>query len=242
MLIPKAMPISSVCRIHYTKTAMQRDALFVDIFLDSSNATSGDNTTTTGTNDPPLIDLSLSPTTDSSEETAEPAQVLRFCTTHLESMRANPPKRPKQLAEAAAYMRRAAHAVLGGDLNAIQDFDATLHIDNGLRDAYLESITLAGAKSTAEDEGEGMTWGQTASIAERKRYGLCRMDKFLFCSTQGGEGGKDGKVLKVEEFERFGEDVEVESQESRELLIEEVEMEKGWVTDHLGIKAAFRIH
>jgi len=235
MLIPKAMPISAVCRIHYTATAMQRDALFVDILLSSSS-----NGPTKGTAAAPKNELATTHT-KSGEENAEPAQVLRLCATHLESLRSSPAKRPKQLAEAATYMHRAAHAILGGDLNAIQDFDATLHVDNGLRDAYLESITPTGAASTAGDDGEGMTWGQTASIVERKRYGLCRMDKFLFCSSGGGQYGKSSRVLKVESFERFGDNVEVEGEDSRHLLMVEVKMEKGWVTDHLGIKACFRI-
>ncbi|KXJ87293.1 Endonuclease/exonuclease/phosphatase [Microdochium bolleyi] len=204
MLIPKALSIAQVCRIHYTITPMERDALFVDIRMGTPSSGMGVESATVITSTKPRI--------------------LRLCSTHLESLRSSPPRRPRQLAEAAAYMHSATYAVIGGDMNAIQDFDETLHDENGLKDAYLELGGVEGAE-------EGMTWGQTASIAERERYGLCRMDKFLFC----GEG------LEVEHFERFGEDVEVEGVEDRETLIEEVEMEKAWVTDHLGIKAVFSI-
>lgn len=196
MLVPKLLPVAQVSRIHYTATGMQRDALFVDI----------------------RISPSPTATTDVTRKT------LRLCTTHLESLRSSPPKRPRQLAETAAHMRTADYAILGGDLNAIQGFDETLHAENGLTDAYLALGGVEGAEV-------GMTWGQTASIAQRGLYGLTRMDKFLFC----GDG------LEVDEFETFGESVEVEREEDREALIKEVWMEKGWVTDHLGIKAVFSI-
>lgn len=199
MLVPKSLPVAQVSRIHYTVTGMQRDALFVDIHVGSGSS-------------------STATTTELAHKT------LRLCSTHLESLRSSPPRRPRQLAEAAAHMRAADYAILGGDLNAIQDFDETLHADNGLTDAYL-------ALGRVEGDEEGMTWGQTASISQRRLYGLTRMDKFLFC----GEG------LEVDKFETFGESVEVEAEGDREMLIEEVLMEKGWVTDHLGIKAVFSI-
>ena len=49
-------------------------------------------------------------------------------------------------------------SVLAGDLNAIEPFDRTLHLDNGLKDAYLE----LGGKEDSED---GYTWGQQAPKA-----------------------------------------------------------------------------
>ena len=146
---------------------------------------------------------------------------LRICSTHLESLVAKPPRRPSQLAEAAAFMHEAHASVLGGDLNAIEPFDATLHRDNDLRDAYLESGGVEG------DEA-GMTWGQMASAASRRRFGLSRMDKFYFC------GG-----VELRGFATFGMDVEVEGERAREELIKEEGIEKGWITDHLGIRGDF---
>ncbi|KAK3680726.1 Endonuclease/exonuclease/phosphatase [Podospora appendiculata] len=150
-------------------------------------------------------------------------KTLRICTTHLESLVANPPVRPGQLAEAAKFIHEADASILGGDLNAIQPFDKTLHLENGLRDAYLET-------GGEEDAEAGMTWGQMAGTYQRNKFGLTRMDKLLFC------GG-----LEVESFETFGMDLEVEDEVGREQLRALVGMEKGWITDHLGVKADFRV-
>ncbi|KAK3314953.1 hypothetical protein B0H66DRAFT_583707 [Apodospora peruviana] len=117
-------------------------------------------------------------------------KTFRICSTHLESLVADPPMRPDQLAQAAKFMHEAGASVLGGDLNAIQPFDKTLHLDNNLKDAYLES-------GGEEDAESGMTWGQMASTWQRGKFGLTRMDKMLYC------GG-----LELIGFERFGMDVE----------------------------------
>ncbi|KAK4101446.1 hypothetical protein N658DRAFT_558936 [Parathielavia hyrcaniae] len=186
------MPITSVSRLHYARTAMQRDALFIDIALPTSSSSSSSTTST-----------------------------LRLCTTHLESLPMVPPKRPDQLAAAAAHLRRAHAGVLAGDLNAIEAFDRTLPAECGLRDAYLES---GGAEG---DEG-GMTWGQMAGTGERSRFGLSRMDKVLFCGR-----------IRLVGFERFGMDVVVEDEVAGRELVEECDLEKAWVTDHLGVKAEF---
>jgi tyrosyl-DNA phosphodiesterase 2 len=186
MLVPKAMQIKDVFRVHYEDTAMQRDALFVDVALPND-------------------------------------RTLRLCTTHLESLVATPPKRPSQLATAAKYLHQAHAGVLAGDLNAIEPFDRTLHLDNHLKDAYLENGGGEGAV-------EGMTWGQMAHTWQRERFGLSRMDKILFC------GG-----LQVMNFVTFGRDVQVEKESDREQLMRPGGLEKAWVTDHLGVKGDFRI-
>lgn len=187
MLIPHTLPIKAVFRLHYLHTAMDRDALCVDVALPRG-------------------------------------RTLRLCTSHLESLRANPPRRPAQLAVAAKLLHAAHAGVLGGDLNAIEPFDAALPAQHGLKDAYLESGGVEGAE-------EGMTWGQMAGKRERDRFGLCRMDKILFC------GG-----VKLEGFGRFGMDVLMEgTEEEKKELMEHFEMEKPWVTDHLGVRAEFRV-
>jgi tyrosyl-DNA phosphodiesterase 2 len=150
-------------------------------------------------------------------------KTLRICSTHLESLIADPPKRPAQLATAASYMHKADASVLGGDLNAIQLFDKTLHQENNLKDAYLE----AGGQ---EGDPSGMTWGQMASTGSRKRFGLSRMDKLLFC------GG-----LQLDGFATFGMDVTLEDGETATWLMKRAQLEKAWVTDHLGVKADFQI-
>ncbi|KAI1618504.1 Endonuclease/exonuclease/phosphatase [Exophiala viscosa] len=150
---------------------------------------------------------------------------IRICNSHLESLIADPPKRPQQLATAAKVMRDPAvtGSVIGGDFNAIQDFDRTLHTDNGLQDAYL---TMGGS----EDSDEGYTWGQMAPTKQRDQFGCSRMDKLFFCGN-----------LRCEKFERFGLGVKAEEKHVQDSLIKEEGMEEGWVTDHLGVKAEFSI-
>ncbi|KIX98718.1 uncharacterized protein Z520_05179 [Fonsecaea multimorphosa CBS 102226] len=187
-LVPKALPITSVFRVHYEQTVMERDGLFVDVHFGNG-------------------------------------QIIRICNTHLESLVADPPKRPHQLATAAKWMHdpEASGSVLGGDLNAIQDFDKTLHSDNNLQDAYL---SLGGK----EDTDQGYTWGQMAPTRLRNMFGCSRMDKLFFCGQ-----------LKCEKFERFGMGIEAEEENVRQTLIKEEGLEAGWVTDHLGVKAEFSV-
>ena len=151
-------------------------------------------------------------------------KVLRFCNTHLESLVADPPLRPGQMTIAAQYMQAPeVHAsFLAGDLNAIQPFDRTLHSDNGLKDAYLE----LGGK---EDSDEGYTWGQQAQTKLREMFGCSRMDKVYYCG--------DATVTR---FERIGVDIEVETEEDKQLLKQQG-LEQGWVTDHLRVMANFTI-
>jgi len=188
-LVDRRLPIQDCFRVHYSKTRMERDGLFVDIKM------GGDD------------------------------KLVRLCNTHLESLAFEPPFRPPQMQICASYMHdRSVHgAILAGDLNAIQDFDRHLHIDNGLKDAYLE---LGGEEDDAEN---GHTWGQQAATTQRERFGTSRMDKVYFC------GG-----VECTSFERFGMDVQVEDEEERETTVK-LGFEKPWITDHLGIKAMLTV-
>lgn len=151
-----------------------------------------------------------------------PAPTLRLCNTHLESLVADPPVRPRQLQAAAPYLhdKPAAAALLAGDLNAIQPFDRTLHAENGLRDAYLE---LGGG----EDSDEGYTWGYQVPQAERDRFGCSRMDKILFAGA-----------LRPVAFERIGVGVKV-AEEHRQRMRDAGAEE--WVTDHYGVIGDFEL-
>ena len=152
-------------------------------------------------------------------------KVLRICNSHLESLVADPPLRPKQVEAAAKYMHapEVYGAIIGGDFNAIQPFDRTLHSDNGLKDAYLEM----GGK---EDDDSGYTWGQMAPVKQREMFGCSRMDKLFYC------GG-----VEVEGFERFGLGVRVGNKEIERALMKEEGMDGGWVTDHAGVRGVFRV-
>jgi len=151
------------------------------------------------------------------------SKTIRICCTHLESLVADPPLRPKQLAAAAQFMHEADGSILGGDLNAIQPFDKHLHSDNDLKDAYLET----GGK---EDDETGMTWGQMAPTRERERFGLSRMDKLMFCGA-----------VEIKSFEYFGLNVVLDDGPVAKQLVEEDGLEKPWVTDHLGVRGDFHV-
>ena len=154
-LIDRRLPIDKCFRVHYAKTSMQRDALFVDINLNGQKQEEPDSTDTS-------------------------KQIVRLCNVHLESLANSPPLRPAQMKLCASYMHAPdIHAsILAGDLNAIQDFDRHLHTDNDLQDAYL---ALGGREIPDDAEGGGHTWGQQAATAQRERFGTCRMDKMFFC-------------------------------------------------------------
>lgn len=108
------------------------------------------------------------------------SRTIRLCNTHLESLVADPPLRPAQIATAAQFMHDPSihGSVIGGDFNAIQPFDLHLHTDNALHDAFLDT----GGKEHSE---EGYTWGQMAATKQREMFGCSRMDKLFYC---GGEG------------------------------------------------------
>jgi tyrosyl-DNA phosphodiesterase 2 len=150
-------------------------------------------------------------------------QIVRVCCTHLESLVADPPLRPKQLAAAAKFMHEADASILGGDLNAIQPFDKHLHTDNNLKDAFLDT-------GGEEDTDSGMTWGQMASTKERNKFGLSRMDKLMFCGA-----------LEIDHFETFGMNVVVDDEQVAKQLVAEEGLEKPWATDHLGVRGDFRV-
>jgi tyrosyl-DNA phosphodiesterase 2 len=165
-----------------------------------------------------FVDVALAHPKASNEQ----GKVLRLCNTHLESLVADPPVRPLQLAAAAKHLKHTnvACALLAGDLNAIQPFDRTLHSENDLKDAYLE---LGGH----EDNDDGFTWGYQVPQWMRDRFGCSRMDKILLRGT-----------IQPERFERIGVDVKV-AENVREQVQKEIE--GGWVTDHYGVMGDFEL-
>lgn len=157
----------------------------------------------------------------------ETSHTVRLGNTHLESLALDPPLRPSQMRVAATHLHaeQLSGAIIAGDFNAIQPFDALLHSDNGLKDAYLE----LGGWEGGED---GFTWGQQALPALREQFGCSRMDKTYF----------RGSKIELKSFERLGADVEVHEgkQEQKHALLS-LGFEKAWCTDHLGIKAVFSL-
>lgn len=107
-LIDRRLNISSCFRVHYSKTRMQRDALFVDVVVPNGSNTDGRKLRVCNTH---LESLALEPP-------FRPAQ-MQIVASHMQE-------------------EGILGAIVAGDFNAIQPFDTSLHSDNGLKDAYLE--------------------------------------------------------------------------------------------------------
>jgi tyrosyl-DNA phosphodiesterase 2 len=151
-----------------------------------------------------------------------PPTILRLCNTHLESLRADPPVRPIQMAAATQYLSQpnVESGILAGDLNAIEPFDRSLHTDNGLDDAYLR---LGGE----EDSDNGYTWGYQSPRATRNRFGCTRMDKILLYNW-----------LVPTKFQRIGMGVRV-AEEHRTMMKKARQLD--WVSDHYGVMCDLHI-
>lgn len=147
---------------------------------------------------------------------------LRVCNTHLESLVANPPIRPLQLAAASQYLSQdnVSCGIVAGDFNSIQPFDRTLHLENNLNDAYLEC-------GGSEDSEQGYTWGYQSPLAVRKRFPCRRMDKVFYRGS-----------IQAMDFSRIGIDVKV-AEEHRKMMREAGRLE--WVTDHYGVMVDFTL-
>jgi tyrosyl-DNA phosphodiesterase 2 len=155
-----------------------------------------------------------------------PPKVMRLCNTHLESLVADPPVRPIQMAAAKEYLRQpnVSCAILAGDLNAIEPFDRSLHKDNALNDVYL-LIGGDGSVPGEEDSDNGYTWGYQSPQALRDRFGCSRMDKVLFQWS-----------LSPTKFQRIGMGVKVAGEHS-EMMKAAGELD--WVSDHYGVMCDF---
>ncbi|KAF5864509.1 hypothetical protein ETB97_007340 [Aspergillus alliaceus] len=107
-LIDRQLDISSCFRVHYSKTRMERDALFVDVVVPAVSTSQAKKLRLCNTH---LESLALDPP-------LRPAQ-MQTIASHM-------------------YAEGSLGAILTGDFNAIQPSDTSLHSDNGLKDAYLE--------------------------------------------------------------------------------------------------------
>ena len=208
-----------------------------------------------------FVDITL-PSTHSDPPT------IRLCNTHLESLISSPPLRPLQLTHASTHLHspHISHGILAGDLNAIQPFDATLHLqpEINLRDAFLDAHpSISDPMDAFARNPDTDTWGFTAPTALVERFGTTRMDKILFCSNRPGRSG-----LRVRSFERFGGNVLMVAADEvmdegalvlcagmegevgfpgkgrgrmtrGEVLCEVAGTERPWATDHLGVVGVF---
>ncbi|KAB8076676.1 hypothetical protein BDV29DRAFT_154538 [Aspergillus leporis] len=114
-------------------------------------------------------------------------------------------------------------AILAGDLNAFAPEDLTAPVECGLHDAFL---ILGGEDSTEQS----FTWGQQVSNWMREQFGCSRMDKVLFCGGVGVKG-----------LERIGAGEMVWIECPKQSPEESEAGEGKWITDHLELRAEFRI-
>ncbi|KAL4935642.1 hypothetical protein BDV06DRAFT_206602 [Aspergillus oleicola] len=107
-LISKRLPITSVFRVHYSQTRMDRDALFIDVSVPIGPGPGNKRLRLCNTH---LESLALDP----------PFRLKQM-----------------QLVSQYMHEDGIDVALVAGDFNAIQPFDRTLHSENNLKDAYLE--------------------------------------------------------------------------------------------------------
>ncbi|KAF7593126.1 hypothetical protein BBP40_012005 [Aspergillus hancockii] len=170
--------------------------------------------------DAPFVDLEIQSGT------------LHLCNIHLERLTSNPTYQIKisqfiqgpGIGEIGLPVPRA--AILAGNLNAFAPEDLTASVECGLQDAFL----VLGREDGTE---ESFTWGQQIPQSKRERFRCLRIDKVLFC------GG-----VEVNELERIGAGEMVWIEYPQGSSGEREDSEKGedmWITDHLGLRAKFRI-
>ncbi|KAJ7496863.1 Endonuclease/exonuclease/phosphatase [Mycena latifolia] len=154
-LVPHSLAplVSSVSRIPFTETRMQRDCLYVDLDIPVSSAPA--------------------PTT----------RRVRIANTHLESLSGfGDTARPKQL-EAISKLLIASEVeggLVAGDMNCISPSDQDLPEQVGLSDAWLLTGTAKNMEPGIDEtddtgEAEGHTWG----YQPRCEYPPRRLDKIL---------------------------------------------------------------
>lgn len=92
-----------------------------------------------------------------------------------------------------------------------------LHVENGLKDAFLERGWIEGSEKEGGGEGceDGWTWGMHSWGGQREVFGCSGLDKMVSC-----------REVRLERLQRFGRGVRVPERE--------VAM---FVTDHLGLMA-----
>jgi tyrosyl-DNA phosphodiesterase 2 len=224
MMIPKNLKLKDSFRVALP-TDMGRDALFVDIQLH----------------------------TPKSAVISETKDVLRLCTTHLESLEEGTHLRKKHLELIWQKLNEAgdgAHVVaglIGGDMNAIHDTEHTLPKQLGLRDAW-EDLLLLQTQSKEMDEAEspysqlkgGITWGYQSNSSA---FIPNRLDKFLYAGsmkpfalmeTQGPEAhiGRIGIGLKTDILSNET----LQARQPQSQIAQRV-----WVSDHFGIAIGIKV-
>jgi tyrosyl-DNA phosphodiesterase 2 len=175
-------------------------------------------------------------------------EVLRICTTHLESLQEGNSLRAKQLELISQNLKGVENelgviaGIVGGDMNAIHNSDRTLHRQLGLKDPWEDQLANYGKEDSSNSQLSGHTWGYQSKST---KFAPACLDKFLYCgcvktttltNTQGVEEtiGRLGVGLTA--------DVSLEEHPKRQQTTgREENLQKVWVSDHYGIVMGVKI-
>jgi tyrosyl-DNA phosphodiesterase 2 len=152
-LVPKSLAsfVTSVSRIPFTETRMQRDCLYVDLEIPLS-----------GTPEPKT-------------------RRVRVANTHLESLNGfGDTARPKQLGVISKLLTASGidGGLVAGDMNCISPSDQDLPEQVGLSDAWLATVKPA-ESGVGEENGTGGAEGHTWGYQPKCSYPPRRLDKIL---------------------------------------------------------------
>ena len=158
-LVSRTIPVVNAFTIMFSNSAMNRTAIFVDIKL-------------------------CIPALEDEPRLSRGIVTLRIANTHLESLPAGAPARPRQMKLVADALREQGliGGIVAGDMNAIGPSDGGIVEDAGLYDAWQGD----------DDDEEGFTWGYQSP---NNRFRPGRLDKVLSTRPEG---------FIVEEPERIG--------------------------------------
>lgn len=208
MMTPKSLRIQNSFRVPLP-SEMGRDALFVDIPISCPH----------------------------DESTSKRVDVLRLCTTHLESLGEGTDLRKRQLQLISQVLKEERNkinvvaGVLGGDMNSIFDEEHSSHHQSGLKDAWEDPPPVHQPNA----DGDGNTWGYQS---RGKKWQPSRLDKFMYtgCIQIVPLSETSGNGVKVK---RLGLGL------MARIPIKEIcgteRMQNVWVSDHYAIAVGTKI-
>jgi hypothetical protein len=174
-----------------------------------------------------LVDIPLCPTTNPSVK-----DVLRLCTSHLESLDNNASRRKRQLELISEKLTEhggvsnVVAGLIGGDMNAIHDEERALPDLFGLKDAWAD----VGPQHAEHEEyvstggREGHTWGYQSG---ETGFPPKRFDKFLYAGRV--------ETVPLSETPGFGKRL------GRLGVGLKVESDQRWASDHYGIAIGIKV-
>lgn len=210
-LVDRRLQLERVFRVPYPLSFMQRDALFVDIKLQSSIIRLCNTHLESLASGTPKRSVQLKLASELMHGTAG-------CSFPDDSGDANATDGLLQIPNAA---------ILAGDLNAFAPEDVNLPSKCDLKDAYL-------ALGGTEGSEEGFTWGYQCPDWMDGQFPCGRLDKVLFCGNIGTLSlAKIGQGLKARIDVRIPEECSGPPTDD--------DFEDIWVTDHFGLVSDFKI-